>query len=36
MSAVERHRLLFDSIEEAAKQWATHWGQLPRMRAVNR
>ena len=34
MSAVERHRLPFDPIEEAAKQWATQWGEMPRMRAV--
>ena len=30
----ERHRLPFDPIEEAARQWATHWGEMPRMRAV--
>ena len=34
MSTVERHRLPFDPIEEAAKQWATQWGEMPRMRAV--
>ena len=34
MTAVERHRLPFDPIEEAAKQWATQWGEMPRMRAV--
>ena len=34
MSTVERHRLPFDPIEEAAKQWATLWGEMPRMRAV--
>ena len=34
MSTVERHRLPFDPIEEAAKQWATLWGEVPRMRAV--
>jgi hypothetical protein len=28
MSAVEqRHRLPFDPVEEAAKQWATQWGR---------
>ena len=32
--ALERHRLPFDPIEEAAKQWATQWGEMPRMRAV--
>src|SRR3954468_5157339 len=34
MTTVERHRLPFDPIEEAAKQWATQWGEMPRMRAV--
>jgi DNA-binding MarR family transcriptional regulator len=34
MSPVERQRLPFDPIEEAAKQWATQWGEVPRMRAV--
>jgi DNA-binding MarR family transcriptional regulator len=34
MSPVERRRLPFDPIEEAAKQWATQWGEVPRMRAV--
>ena len=34
MSTVERHRLPFDPVEEAAKQWATLWGEMPRMRAV--
>jgi DNA-binding MarR family transcriptional regulator len=29
-----RHRLRFDPIEEAARQWATHWDEMPRMRAV--
>jgi DNA-binding MarR family transcriptional regulator len=30
----ERHRLAFDPIEEAARLWSTHWGEMPRMRAV--
>jgi DNA-binding MarR family transcriptional regulator len=30
----ERHRLDFDPIEEAARQWSAHWGEMPRMRAV--
>jgi len=34
MSTVERHRLPFDPVEEAAKQWATQWAEMPRMRAV--
>ncbi len=34
MSPVERQRLPFDPIEEAAKQWATQWGEVARMRAV--
>ena len=34
MSTVERHLLPFDPVEEAAKQWATQWGEMPRMRAV--
>src|SRR6187549_3875936 len=34
MSTVERHRLPFDPVEEAAKQWATQWDEMPRMRAV--
>src|SRR3954447_7044175 len=35
ISALERHRLPFDPIQEAAKQWsATQWGEMPRMRAV--
>jgi DNA-binding MarR family transcriptional regulator len=34
MSPVERQRLPFDPIEEAGKQWATQWGEVPRMRAV--
>ena len=34
MGTVERHRLPFDPVEEAAKQWATQWAEMPRMRAV--
>ena len=34
MTTAERHRLPFDPIEEAARQWSTHWGEMPRMRAV--
>ncbi len=34
MTAAERHRLPFDPIEEAARQWADHWSEMPRMRAV--
>ena len=34
MTAPERHRLPFDPIDEAAKQWASHWDEMPRMRAV--
>jgi len=30
----ERGRLPFDPIEEAARLWSEHWGELPRMRAV--
>ena len=30
----DRKQLPFDPIEEAARQWAGHWGQMPRMRAV--
>ena len=30
----ERHRLPFDPIEEAARQWAQRWDEMPRMRAV--
>ncbi len=30
----ERTRLPFDPIEEAARLWATHWAEMPRMRAV--
>ena len=32
--AAERTRLPFDPIEEAARQWSAHWGEMPRMRAV--
>jgi DNA-binding MarR family transcriptional regulator len=34
VSAVERTRLPFDPIEEAARQWSSQWGEMPRMRAV--
>jgi len=34
MTTAGRHRLAFDPIEEAARQWSTHWGEMPRMRAV--
>jgi DNA-binding MarR family transcriptional regulator len=34
MTTAERHRLAFDPIEEAARQWSSHWGEMPRMRAV--
>jgi len=34
MTTAERHRLAFDPIEEAARLWSTHWGEMPRMRAV--
>jgi DNA-binding MarR family transcriptional regulator len=34
MTTAERHRLAFDPIEEAARQWSTHWEEMPRMRAV--
>lgn len=30
----ERSRLPFDPVEEAARLWSQHWGELPRMRAV--
>jgi DNA-binding MarR family transcriptional regulator len=30
----ERHRLPFDPIEEAARQWSDRWAETPRMRAV--
>ncbi|HEX8487148.1 MAG TPA: MarR family transcriptional regulator [Propionibacteriaceae bacterium] len=30
----DRDRLPFDPIEEAARLWSRHWGELPRMRAV--
>jgi DNA-binding MarR family transcriptional regulator len=33
-AANERHRLPFDPIEEAARQWSLRWGETPRMRAV--
>jgi DNA-binding MarR family transcriptional regulator len=33
-STTERTRLPFDPIEEAARQWAAHWDEMPRMRAV--
>lgn len=29
-----RHRLPFDPIEEAARQWSSLWDETPRMRAV--
>src|ERR671916_2618997 len=32
--SAERTRLPFDPIEEAARQWASHWDEMPRMRAV--
>ena len=32
--AVDRARLPFDPVEEAARQWASHWDEMPRMRAV--
>ena len=32
--SAERTRLPFDPIEEAARQWAAHWSEMPRMRAV--
>jgi DNA-binding MarR family transcriptional regulator len=31
---LERTRLPFDPVEEAARQWATQWDEVPRMRAV--
>jgi DNA-binding MarR family transcriptional regulator len=34
MTTAERHRLAFDPIEEAARQWSSHWSEMPRMRAV--
>jgi len=34
MTTAERHRLPFDPIEEAARQWAARWEETPRMRAV--
>lgn len=30
----DRDRLPFDPVEEAARLWSQHWGELPRMRAV--
>jgi DNA-binding MarR family transcriptional regulator len=32
--SAERTRLPFDPIEEAARLWADHWAEMPRMRAV--
>lgn len=32
--AQERTRLPFDPVQEAARQWATQWDEMPRMRAV--
>jgi len=32
--AQRRTRLPFDPVEEAARQWATQWDEMPRMRAV--
>jgi DNA-binding MarR family transcriptional regulator len=34
MTTAERHRLSFDPIEEAARQWSARWDETPRMRAV--
>jgi DNA-binding MarR family transcriptional regulator len=34
VSTAERHRLAFDPIEEAARQWSARWEETPRMRAV--
>ena len=34
MSAIERTRLPFDPIEEAARLWSSQWKEMPRMRAV--
>jgi DNA-binding MarR family transcriptional regulator len=34
VSAVERTRLPFDPIEEAARLWSSQWKETPRMRAV--
>src|SRR6187200_358162 len=34
MSTLDRHRLPFDPVQEAARQWQAHWGEMPRMRAV--
>jgi DNA-binding MarR family transcriptional regulator len=30
----DRKRLPFDPIQEAARQWAQHWDEVPRMQAV--
>ena len=34
MTTTARHRLPFDPIDEAARQWSHHWTETPRMRAV--
>src|SRR5829696_1021184 len=34
MTTTERHRLSFDPIEEAARQWSARWDETQRMRAV--
>ena len=34
MTTSERHRLSFDPIEEAARQWSARWDETQRMRAV--
>src|SRR6476661_5374354 len=34
MSTVDRHRLPFDPVQEAARLWQAHWDEMPRMRAV--
>ena len=34
MTEPDRHPLPFDPIEEAARLWANHWDEVPRMRAV--
>ena len=34
MSTVDRHRLPFDPVQEAARLWQSHWAEMPRMRAV--
>jgi DNA-binding MarR family transcriptional regulator len=33
-TTTERHRLPFDPIDEAARQWSARWEETPRMRAV--